>query len=382
MEHRRAPGLDTLRGGAILSVLIFHYFNNAGVFRTPGLLWLQDLTSHFFLGVDLFFVLSGFLIGGSLMASRGDATYFSAYISRRVGRIFPLYFLWLALFLLMKGLGAEKLGGAFPWLLQMDGIPIASYLTFTQNYAAVNAGSWGPAWLSVTWSLAVEMHFYILAAVAIYFVPVRYVGALSIMVIALAAWLRMHGGYSDAHKIVITQTRIDMAFGGVFAAWLASYFREFIARYAATLRIISISAIAALWLNYSYFEIPIPTPMRPGLVAFAFAVIAFSPPIDSTANAAVRFVRWCGVRCYGIYIIHVGILGLTSHVIFNLPPNSFTAGQGWPAILLALPITFGLAAVSWRWFEKPILIAVSSPNKSRSSPSEVQSRKPFWSLKR
>lgn len=372
MEQHRAPGLDTLRGCAILSVLIFHYFNNTSLFRVPSLLWLQDLTSHTFLGVDLFFVLSGFLIGGSLMASRDNATYFSAYFARRIGRIFPLYYAWLAIFLLMMAVGAGRLGPAFQWLLVTDGIPIWSYFTFTQNFFAAQQQSWGAIWLVVTWSLAIEMQFYVLIAIAIYFTPVRYVGVLSLGVIAATVWFRRHGGYDDFSKLVITQTRIDMAFAGVFSAWLmrAASLREFVARNAITMRIVSVALIAFLNVNYVYGLGIALLPVRDTLIAFAFAVVAFSQG-EGSASPATRFVRWCGVRCYGIYIFHMGILGIIGHIIFNWPANVFPPGVGWPAVLISLLITFGLAALSWRFFEKPILV-MSAERFPIATPSRRQ----------
>src|SRR5712671_8043006 len=104
--ERRSGGLDTLRGGAVLAVLAWHCLNNTSVLRTPALSFLQEFSSHFFFGVDLFFVLSGFLIGGALMESRDDKDYFSRYAARRIGRIVPLYCVWLAAFGLMNWLGA------------------------------------------------------------------------------------------------------------------------------------------------------------------------------------------------------------------------------------------------------------------------------------
>jgi peptidoglycan/LPS O-acetylase OafA/YrhL len=72
----RAQGLDTLRGCAVLSVLGYHYLNNTSVLRTPALSFLQAASEHLFFGVDMFFVLSGFLIGASLMRAKGQPGYF------------------------------------------------------------------------------------------------------------------------------------------------------------------------------------------------------------------------------------------------------------------------------------------------------------------
>src|SRR5437763_8989248 len=89
----RIPELDGLRGIAILLVLLWHYVHNA-VEVTPGT-WLSYLRATLNLswsGVDLFFVLSGFLIGGILYDAKGSDKYYRVYYTKRVFRIFPLYF--------------------------------------------------------------------------------------------------------------------------------------------------------------------------------------------------------------------------------------------------------------------------------------------------
>jgi peptidoglycan/LPS O-acetylase OafA/YrhL len=172
----RAQGLDTLRGCAVLSVLGYHYLNNTSVLRTPALLFLQAASEHLFFGVDMFFVLSGFLIGGSLKRSKGDPNYFSNYFAHRICRIFPLYYVWLAIFFVMIGVDAVKWNGGMLWLLESGALPLSSFVVLAQNFESAVHSSWGPAWLGITWTLAVEVHFYILAAVIIYAVPVRYLG--------------------------------------------------------------------------------------------------------------------------------------------------------------------------------------------------------------
>src|SRR5262249_50938340 len=94
----RIAELDGLRGLAILLVLFYHYVASIGAPRYP--LWAFVTTSIqlFWSGVDLFFVLSGFLISGTLMDSVESPRYFKTFYLRRSYRIFPLYFSWLALF--------------------------------------------------------------------------------------------------------------------------------------------------------------------------------------------------------------------------------------------------------------------------------------------
>jgi peptidoglycan/LPS O-acetylase OafA/YrhL len=97
----RIPELDGLRGLAILLVIVCHYVGNPE--HSP----LGFLAHRFLLaftigwsGVDLFFVLSGFLIGGILLDARDSPNYFRAFYMRRVFRILPIYYLWTLFFVI------------------------------------------------------------------------------------------------------------------------------------------------------------------------------------------------------------------------------------------------------------------------------------------
>jgi len=95
----RVPVLDGLRGIAILLVMVFHFWSYGVVFG--GTLWdrvYSRAAGVGWAGVDLFFVLSGFLITGILYDSRNDAHYYRVFYGRRTVRIFPLYYAFLALF--------------------------------------------------------------------------------------------------------------------------------------------------------------------------------------------------------------------------------------------------------------------------------------------
>ena len=372
--ERRSGGLDTLRGGAVLAVLVWHCLNNTSVLRTPALSFLQEFSSHFFFGVDLFFVLSGFLIGGALMDSRDRPDYFSRYAARRIGRIVPLYVAWLTAFGFMSLLGADRLGGAFPWLLGLDGMPYWSFLTFTQNFYSADLGTWGPMWLGVTWTLAIEVHFYVLAAILVYLVPVRWMGAVSLTVIILAFALQIYGWPSRGWEeiTVLTPVRLDAPFAGVLCAWLwrAQATRELIGRHAPMLKCAALALIAGAYICVVYGTWRDPdSNFTANAIIFGLATLAFAGPDAGSPSWVVRFMRWCGVRCYGLYIFHVGILGLASHMIFTSPPNAFPPGTGWPAVIIGLAITFGLTAASWRYFERPIMrwAARSATQRGRMS---------------
>jgi peptidoglycan/LPS O-acetylase OafA/YrhL len=104
-KQARIPELDGLRGFAILSVVSIHYFYDPGA-KLPRLLhYFQNLFALGWTGVDLFFVLSGFLIGGILLEARTSSNYFKTFYARRFFRIIPVYYLWIVCFIVLVVVG-------------------------------------------------------------------------------------------------------------------------------------------------------------------------------------------------------------------------------------------------------------------------------------
>src|ERR1700760_1369307 len=148
------PALDGLRAFAVLAVLLVHF----PWMPTPRLALLERLhlwpiLRYGWVGVDLFFVISGFLITGILLDSKHTASYFRNFFARRALRIWPLYYAVLVFvfilctFLRPHGTGAEILKWGWPY-----------YILYLQNFVFSDNGV---PLLGVTWSLAVEEQFYI-----------------------------------------------------------------------------------------------------------------------------------------------------------------------------------------------------------------------------
>jgi peptidoglycan/LPS O-acetylase OafA/YrhL len=91
----RVPELDGLRGLAIFLVVLFHYVSQEGDAAATASRFLQRFAILGWSGVDLFFVLSGFLIGGILIDARASSFYYRTFYARRFFRIIPLYYLWI-----------------------------------------------------------------------------------------------------------------------------------------------------------------------------------------------------------------------------------------------------------------------------------------------
>ncbi|HMK29165.1 MAG TPA: acyltransferase, partial [Terriglobales bacterium] len=149
---KQVPSLDGVRGVAILLVLLLHFSKLVNWYPQ------QKAFAVGWVGVNLFFVLSGFLITGILLDAKGGQRYFSNFYARRTLRIFPLYFAFLALVLLLA-----------PWFVSS---PMLSalyrempwYLTYLFNW---RAASGGPP-LGHLWSLSVEEQFYLAWPLLVY----------------------------------------------------------------------------------------------------------------------------------------------------------------------------------------------------------------------
>ncbi len=172
---RHAPGLDTLRALAILLVLSFHYP------REGAPEWFAAVARFGWIGVDLFFVLSGFLIGRQLLAplAAGERPRLGVFCLRRLLRVLPAYWVVLAVYAFVPD--ARE---------QMDMAPLWSFVTFTQNFG-LEGGAFSHAW-----SLCIEEQFYL---------------ALPLLVLALAGRVRWRGVVALVLGIILVGLVIRMS---------------------------------------------------------------------------------------------------------------------------------------------------------------------------
>jgi peptidoglycan/LPS O-acetylase OafA/YrhL len=208
----RIRELDGLRGAAILLVVVWHYLGiGDGPFSVPFRAFVFGRT-----GVDLFFVLSGYLITTILLVNRKSPFYFSAFYGRRSFRILPIYFVMLAIYLIGRQLGGSApllFGGPLPWW---------SYVIGLQNFWMVAEQSYGASWLAVTWSLAVEEQFYLIFPLIVYFVPARILPKLLVALLVLCPIGRAIS-YSTGDEMgyyVLMPLRADILAAGALIAWL------------------------------------------------------------------------------------------------------------------------------------------------------------------
>ncbi len=360
---RRVAELDGVRGFALLMVLIWHYgyclatpasFAEKALQRSAMLTWSA---------IDLFFVLSGFLIGGILLDTRGKPHFFRNFYIRRGLRILPLYVAILAVFYVLFHASAGIADGT----RAIFGRPIDwwSYLSFTQNiWFAVFPEDFSPrVWFCLSWSLAVEEQFYWLLPLVVYRWDRRALIKVCIVTIA-AAWasrLLLFPGMLAAYVLLIC--RADALMFGVLAAclvrepnfWSASH------RYVKGLRIAALvlgGCLAVSVVKGWGMVHPIMTAAGYTVLdAFYFClllIILISPDTPIARLLRTRTLRYFGKISYGVYLFHVFLLDALHYLLLGQAP-ALGSLAGWSVTLLALVLSVLLGDLSWRRFEKPIL---------------------------
>jgi peptidoglycan/LPS O-acetylase OafA/YrhL len=324
---------DVLRGVAVLVVMVFHLGHN----WRSGM--LEPYTTWGWWGVDLFFILSGFLITGILLETRDAPDYFRTFYVRRILRIWPLYFGLLTTMMVFlprvaPALSAPSIATAYPrW----------AYLLFIQNWYTHKV--LGP--LSVTWSLAVEEQFYIVWPTVVWLLSAKRLKTVLLFLIPAAPIGRLVIAYCGISADT-TATRMD---GLAVGALLAILVRELDAstiRKIGTLAVVpaGVAAVLAFRANWTWLLF--------SLLAVTFGSILC---LALTTNLIPRsgFFSYTGKISFGLYLLHLPSFDLLrSGRIRNLLPQGALANDLCYSVL-AFAATYLVASVSWFCMEKPIL---------------------------
>ncbi len=357
------PAIDGLRGIAVLLVLWFH----SSYFITIDMdAQLSGFTYGYYLltilgetGVDLFFVLSGFLITGILIDTANDKQVFRNFYIRRSLRIFPLYyavlFIFIAYFSIIFGVNG------------LDSGKIFAHLFYVQNWSLTHNNDQFIL-LDHTWSLAVEEQFYLfwpLLFLSFYNKgSVRNVLILC-AVMVLASWcMRLFFTDLSQYKWAYTFTisRLDgLAFGALLSILCANYMDK-CKKYNKFLPyVMIITFIAILFVLFSP-ETKMGSHhamIRYGLILFAIFYVSLLAYIflSKENNILKRFFslgcfRGIGKVSYGVYIFHSPVM----MIIVRQIDLDMGYWKGHLILLLSgTVISFVLASISYRYFEKPIL---------------------------
>jgi peptidoglycan/LPS O-acetylase OafA/YrhL len=342
------PQFDGLRGIAILAVLLAHltYLNS---------IRFASIFQYGRTGVDLFFVLSGFLITGILLDTKALPGYFKNFYARRALRIWPLYYGILSLFFIFFPL-------AFPQhSFSTDRNTWPYYVTYTQNLFFHFDRSLP---LTPTWSLAVEEQYYMLWAPVVFLCGRKSLRNILLGMIAFSFCFRVISSYRGAPLDFVhnfTLCRLEpLAAGGLAALWLRSE-KCTPAKWARGGMMALTIGVAGIALALVDWGSDSPIYSYPFLAAAFAGILALS----LTANPANTFVgraltqRWLvyiGRISYGVYLIHVPIfmaVGVAARRIWGRP--NYSGPRQALILFAAFAAVFLLASISWFCFEQPIL---------------------------
>ncbi len=333
------PELDGLRGLAVLMVVIYHCHDKLGGVH------LESLAHWGWAGVNLFFVLSGFLITGIIVDSRRDPHFFRNFYARRGLRIWPVYLLLL----LLNYVIVPWVFGNFWWAFELcRNAPWPYYLLFVQNlFLIAIPGTIGP-----TWSLAIEEQFYVVwAPVARYF-RAGVLLPLLIAILIASPFFRMAGG------VHITPTNtLNHLDGLAVGALIALGMRKLGYAHKVWKWITGTSlAIGLFGTVYMVFR---GSAFTDSYLAIGFGGILLAA-LRVTGSASrygaalkVRPLRFLGTISYGLYMTHILVFTLIG--AFDQRMLRYGAFGGLTVVIVRLALSISVASLMWYGFEKPIL---------------------------
>lgn len=372
------PALDGLRGLAILLVIFHHltptYLPVGGSAALGGVAWLGQRFG--WVGVDLFFALSGYLITGILHDSKGAAHFFRNFYLRRTLRIFPLYYAVLAGFFVLLPLAlrlprAAAFFAANAHDLSTNLADLAAKQPWLWLYGAnlkiaLDGGLDSLHFLGYLWTLAVEEHFYLLWPLAVFLLGRRALlglcGLLAVAALALRASLVAGGAGFDA-AYVLTPCRMDGLAIGAAAALLvrgpggAARWLPLARRMAAVLVPCAIAALAIFPRRSAFISVGGFTLTALAATALLLAVTGAAPGSRVERMFGGRTLRFFGRYSYGLYVMHFPfILIVGDKVLSKLETLTgspwLTCGLYWA---MSLAGSVAAALVVWHLVEKPFL---------------------------
>lgn len=346
------PELDSLRGIAILGVLFLHGFYwpySSLHLSRAGTLFLR-VTQPGWLGVNLFFVLSGFLITGILLDSRNRPDYYRRFYGRRALRILPAYYLLLLLLGLLGQAGAAYLGLSF------------IYLANVTNLFGV-ANDYGPLW-----SLAVEEHYYILWPTLVRRLSLTRVAAVASAIFVGAPALRalaFHFGFTSGLASYTWFVCDGLAAGSLLAILLrAGIAREKITQVACLLIAISL-CVGVIGAPYGILtrNSVLGAALQHTVISILFAGMLLASLLLGTS----RYQRWInrpilhffGYISYGLYLIHLMVFRLYDTLARKVEPSLLPSDKHFDLIVMRFFVAGGaaiaIAYISRKTFEQRFL---------------------------
>jgi peptidoglycan/LPS O-acetylase OafA/YrhL len=353
---KRIPELDGLRGIAILLVLSFHYINNqlGGSTNKWGMA-ITKITSFGWVGVDLFFVLSGFLICSVLLRTRNSSNYFSTFFIRRILRIIPNYYLLIVIFLVILSIPAFANNY---FLTGNNVLPAWSYFLMLHNFYMAHLKNMGNPAMSVTWSIGIEEQFYIIFPFILYYVKENLLPVVLIVAIITASFLRM-GYQSWIPPYVLLPCRMDAISFGALVAWLNYYkdLKDLVSKYFYIfIGLLLADAMICTYLFIKYGDLGV---IKNLLFAMVFSIMVVFALTKNRGWYGI-FLRnkalvWVGTISYSLYLFHYLILGLFHHFIGNTAGVSINNMKDLLVSILAFITSLVFSWLVFKLLETPMV---------------------------
>jgi peptidoglycan/LPS O-acetylase OafA/YrhL len=360
---RHIPALDGLRGVAILLVLACHLLaSNPYPGGNPLVRMFARMHGDGWIGVDLFFVLSGFLITGILYDTLSDPHFFRNFYARRTLRIFPLYYGFLLL------LSIIMLFTGNHWY-----VGIWHLLTYTVSLPFNGPWLTDARWMNLNhvWSLAIEEQFYLVWPLLIYLLRTRRriaLAAIAGIIFSVAVrFFWVHFTNMETHPYIVyswTPSRLDgLLSGALLALAVRGRFRQLALKLAPPVLALGCLLMAAIFIRNGSLEwrgYPFISVVEPLLLAVTFGALllcCLRPETTLQRVAGHPVLRFFGRYSYGLYLFHYTL----ATALLNPLRIALVAHHHSKLLALILPAVLTLAlsiAAAWlsfRYFESPFL---------------------------
>ena len=379
------PILDGIRGLAVALVMVHHFFSDSLPARTELDRTVFSIAHTGWCGVDLFFVLSGYLITGILYDTKGGRSYFKNFYARRTVRIFPLYYATLFVFFALFPLSSHPDVLDYVKDSRPDQLWFWAYLTNIR--IAMRGDFYAELIPNLTWSLAIEEQFYLVWPMVVLLCSRRVLMRICVALIVGALALRTAfalNGTAWVVSYVLTPARLDcLAVGALLSLTFRGDYRPEIVTWARRVLLVTFVFVTALGIREGALQQRESVTYSVGFTGIALfygslLVLAVTTPRGSVLSRALDngFLRMLGKYSYALYLCH-GPAATAVRLLYHPRDQPLYFGSSLPRTLIYLVLagaaSLVVALLSWHLLEKHFLkLKRFFPSERAPTPQEEQ----------